>query len=492
MLGGFFSRIRGIFSDKKKAVYYTALLFVMLFGVFLRINAYLMNSSMWYDEVSLALNVRENIFLPPLLNNQSAPFLFLILAKICSVFSHSNFSYRFIPFVSGIFSIPVFYIFAKNFIKSKLGLLLAMFIFCINFRLIYFSREFKPYAVDVLVFMLAAICFFRLFSKSAGFNKLTNLKSASFGTGLALLPLLSFPSLFVLPVYFLAALLKIKEEYKKVLAFLAPSAIFLPIYYFSVLSKYSTNEYLLDFWEKGFISLKTIGPVFIHILDFFQEPLFANLFFILATILGFIICIKQEKKTLFLVGVLAFVVLASILHKYPMRERLILFLYPMFLVFVFKIFDMKIFKTGLKNILLTLLMFILAFGANIKATLKADFNENFYCMEAIEGLLNVLKHEHKDDEYIFPLPWSDVAFMHYNEVYKFPKKDIVIFKDNRSRDYTRPFWGIPKGKYWLIFTIRPDNYYRHVSLQEWLERDFKIIKIYQDHSSRMYYVEKVR
>ena len=164
----------------------------------------------------------------------------------------------------------------------------------------------------------------------------------------------------------------------------------------------------------------------------------------------------------------------------------------MFLIFVFKIFDMKIFKKGLKNTLLALLIFILSFGMNIKATLKADLDENFYCMEAITGLLNVLKHEHKDGEYIFPLPWSDVAFMHYNEVYKFPKKDIVIFKDNRSRDYTRPFWGVPKGKYWLIFTIRPDNYYRHVSLQEWLERDFKVIKIYQDHSSRMYYAEKIR
>lgn len=487
----FSDKFKEIFSDKKKAAYYAALLLIMLFGIFLRINAYLMNSSMWYDEVSLALNVQKNVFLPPLLNNQSAPFLFLILAKICSFFSHSNFSYRFIPFISGLVSIPVFYIFAKNWIKSRLGLVLALFIFCINFRLIYFSREFKPYAIDVLVFMLAIICFFKLFKKD--FKELTTLKSSLFGAGFALLPLLSFPSLFVLPVCFLTIFFKIKEDYKKVLLFLAPSIVFLPVYYFTVLSKYSTNEYLLGFWKKGFITLKTAAPVFLHVLDFFQEPLFANFFFIVAVVLGFIICIKQEKKTLFLIGVLAFVLFASFLHKYPMRERLVLFLYPMFLVFVFKIFDMKIFKMRVKYIyILAVSIFVLSFGNFIRATIRADLDEKFYCMEAINGLLNVLKHEHKEGEYIFPLPWSDVAFMHYNRVYKFPEKDIVIFKDNHSRDYTKPFWGVPKGKYWLIFTIRPDNYYRHVSLQEWLERDFKVIKIYQDHSSRMYYAEKIR
>ena len=100
--------IKSIFSDKKRAAYFCALVLVALFGVFLRINAYLMNSSMWYDEVSLALNVRENVFLPPLLNNQSAPFLFLILAKICSLFSHSNFSYRFIPLFQGLFQFLFF------------------------------------------------------------------------------------------------------------------------------------------------------------------------------------------------------------------------------------------------------------------------------------------------------------------------------------------------------------------------------------------------
>lgn len=488
-----FDRFKEIFSDKKKAVYCAVLLFVMLFGAGLRINAYLMNPSMWYDEVSLALNVQNNVFLPPLLNNQSAPFLFLILAKICSLFSHSNFSYRFVPFISGLISIPLFYIFAKNWIKSKLGLIAALFIFCINFRLIYFSREFKPYATDVLIFMLAIICFFKI-----DFKKIAVLKSFLYGLLFAFLPLLSFPSLFVLASVYIFTFFKdgfknIKENWKEKICFAAPAVVFLPVYYFTVLSKYSSNEYLLDFWKKGFITLKTALPIFFHVLDFFQEPLFANLFLIAATAAGFIICIKQNgKKCLFLICILFFVLLASYLHIYPIRERLILFLYPTFLVFVFKIFDIKMFKAKFKNILLVLLIFVLSFGNNIKATLKADLDEKFYCMEAINGLLNVLKHEHKDGEYIFPLPWSDVAFMHYNRFYKFPKKDIVIFKDNRSRDYTRPFWGVPKGKYWLIFTIRPDNYYRHASLQEWLERDFKVIKIYQDHSSRMYYAEKIR
>lgn len=485
--------VKEIFRNKKSAFYTVTLVIIGLFGAFLRINAYLMNPSMWCDEVSLALNVDKNVFLPPLLNNQSAPFLFLILAKICSLFSWSNFSFRFIPFISGLISIPVFYIFAKNWIKSRLGLILAFFIFCINFRLIYFSREFKPYATDVLIFMLAIICYFKI-----DFSKI-NLKTCVLsGTAYALLPLLSFPSLFVLPVcylftFFQDGIKNFKKNIKTGVCFMAAGIIFLPVYYFTVLLKYSTNEYLLDFWRKGFVTFKTILPAFLDVLDFFQEPSFANLFLIAAVITGFVICLKQNKRTcLFLICVLAFIILASFLHKYPIRERLVLFLYPVFLVFVFKIFDIKMFKARIKNILFAVILFILAFGFDIKTTLNADFDEKLYCMEAINGLLNVLKHEHKSGEYIFPLPWSDVAFLHYNKTYKFPEKDIVIFKENHSKDYTKPFWGIPKGKYWLIFTIRPDNYYRHVSLQEWLERDFKVIKIYQDHSSRMYYAEKIR
>lgn len=486
---GVLNKVKEIFSDKKKAVYYAALLFVMLFGAFLRINAYLMNSSMWYDEVSLALNVRENVFLPPLLNNQSAPFLFLILAKICSIFSHSNFSYRFIPLVSGLISIPVFYIFAKNFIKSKPGLLLALFIFCINFRLIYFSREFKPYAVDVLVFMLAAICFFRLFAAHEnGFSKLTKLKSAFFGAGFALLPLLSFPSLFVLPVCFFAALLKIKEDYKKVLAFLAPFFVLIPVYYFLFLANYSGNEYFQRFWHDGFAAPSTVFPLIIKMFDYFMEPLPVNIFFLVSLVLGLALCFRQNlKKTLFLTAAFSFVLLASFLHKYPLQDRLILFLFPAFLVFVLKIFDMKA-----KKVWISILLFLLSFGFYIKTDVAKVFDSEAYCRESVTGLLNILKAEYKEGEYILPLPWSDVAFEHYNMVYGFPKENIIKSEINHPINYTKPFHNVKKGKYWLIFTIQSDNYTRYVDLQKWLERDFKVIKIYKDHSSRMYYAEKIR
>ncbi len=476
-------RLKEICSDKKEAAYCSALLFIMLFGLGLRINAYFMDTSMWYDEVSLALNVRNNVFLPPLLNNQSAPFLFLILAKICSLFSHSNFSYRFIPFISGLVSIPVFYIFAKNFIKSKLGLILSLFIFCINFRLIYFSREFKPYALDVLIFMLAVAYFFKI-----DFKKISALKNFFCGLGFALLPLLSFPSLFVLAACFCSMLLKIKEDFKKALAFLVPSLVLVSVYYFLFLSNYSGNEYFQKFWHGGFISLNTTLPAIVKMFGYFMEPVSVNIFFLFSVLAGLILCFRQNtKKTFFVFAVFAFVLLASFLHKYPLSDRLALFLFPLSLVFAFKIFDVN-----LKKIWISILLFLLSFGFYIKADLAQVFNDKSYHREAISGLLNVLKSEYKEGEYILPLPWSDVAFEHYNRVYKFPSKYIIKSEINHAENYTAPFHSAPKGRYWLIFTIQSENYPRYMDLQRWLERDFKVIQIHKDHYSRMYYAEKIR
>ncbi len=475
-------------NNRQKAIYAVILAVIGLFGVYLRCYAYFSNPSMWYDEVSLALNIDKNIFLPPLLNNQSAPFLFLIFTKICSFFSHSNFSYRFIPFISGLFSIPVFYIFAKNFIKSKLGLILALFIFCINFRLVYFSREFKPYALDVLIFMLAIICYFKI-----DFSKI-NLKTYVLsGIAYALLPLLSFSSLFILPVCYLFTIFQdgikdFKKNIKAKIYFIAPAIIFLPVYYFLFLKNYSDNEYFQRFWMEGFVTFETLLPSFIKLFDYFLDPLNANILILISIITGFIMCLVQkEKETIFLICILFFIILASMLHKYPMQERLVLFLLPVVLIFAFKIFDVS-----KKKLLFSILIFILGWNTYIRADLTKVFNRDSYEREAITRLLTTLKHEYKNNEYIFPMPWSDVAFLHYNKFYKLPENNLIIFKENYSDNYTKPFWNLPKGKYWLIFTIQSDNYPRYMSLQEWLKRDFEVINVYKDHFSRMYYAKKIK
>ncbi len=469
-------------NNKQKVLYAVILMVVALFGVYLRCFAYFSNPSMWYDEASLALNIDNNIFLPPLLNNQSAPFLFLIFAKICSCFSHSDFSYRFLPFISSIISIPVFYLFAKNWINSRLGLIFAFFIFCINFRLVYFSKEFKPYAVDVLIFMLAIICYFKI-----DFRKI-NLKTYVLsGAAFALLPLLSFPSLFILPVCYLFTIFQAKDL-KKAGVFILPAIILAPVYYFAFLGNYSNNEYFQRFWADGFVNFKTLLPSVIKMLDYFTEPLSANLFILIAIIAGIIMCaVKKKKETIFAMGTIFFVVLASILHKYPMTDRLILFLLPLALVFAFKIFDVS-----KKKLIISILVFILGWGIYIKAGLDKTLNPDSYEREAIKGLLADLKHEYKEGEYILPLPWSDTAFLHYTKFYGFPEKYIITSNENKAVNYTKPFWNLRKGKYWLIFTIQFDNYTRYVDLQEWLARDFNVIKTYKDHYSRMYYAEKIR
>ena len=73
------------------------------------------------------------------------------------VFGENEFSFRLIPFIAGIFSIFVFYYLSKIVLKTKPAIILANFLFSINFLLIRYTSEFKQYGTDILIFMLVLI-----------------------------------------------------------------------------------------------------------------------------------------------------------------------------------------------------------------------------------------------------------------------------------------------------------------------------------------------
>ena len=87
-----------------------------------------------------------------------APPLFLACVKfLISVFGKSDIVFRFLPFLSSILSVFVFYKLSKTFLKSKAAIILANFLFAVNFSLIFYGSEFKQYSTDVLVFNIIKI-----------------------------------------------------------------------------------------------------------------------------------------------------------------------------------------------------------------------------------------------------------------------------------------------------------------------------------------------
>jgi len=92
----------------------------------------------------LALNIlHKNIFgfFGMLENNQSAPLFFLVATKIFYLlFGTKEWVFRLLPFVFSILSIPLFYYFSKKFLDKKISIIVANFLFGLNYYLIYYFQ----------------------------------------------------------------------------------------------------------------------------------------------------------------------------------------------------------------------------------------------------------------------------------------------------------------------------------------------------------------
>ena len=136
---------------------------IIIFAIFFRIYVFSFGRSLWHDECSLALSLLDrNIFdyFRPLEHYQCAPAFFMVLSNVLvKLFGLSEYSLRLLPLLSGLVSLPVFYLLTKSCFKNKLVLLLINILFAFNYQLISYSQEFKQYSTDVLIIILLLLIF---------------------------------------------------------------------------------------------------------------------------------------------------------------------------------------------------------------------------------------------------------------------------------------------------------------------------------------------
>lgn len=100
------------------------LVIIFALAIYLRIDAYLINNSFFTDEILLAQNIFERNYLGlflPLNYFQSAPYLFLALSKFVSNFGINELCFRFIPFLSSLISVYLFYLLSKEIFQTRLA-----------------------------------------------------------------------------------------------------------------------------------------------------------------------------------------------------------------------------------------------------------------------------------------------------------------------------------------------------------------------------------
>ena len=122
-------------------------------GAALRLRQYLFNRSFWIDEAAFAASFIDRDLLAllttPLISNQSAPPGFLISAYVsAAAFGPLDWALRFTPLLAGLLALPLAIILARRELLSPIAQIAFVGIVSLSPVLVYYSSEFKPYAVD--------------------------------------------------------------------------------------------------------------------------------------------------------------------------------------------------------------------------------------------------------------------------------------------------------------------------------------------------------
>lgn len=411
-------------------------------GVILRLVQYLYNRSLWLDESLLALNIVDRTFselFNPLSYHQGAPIGFLMLEKISvTIFNDGEYALRLVPFLSGIASMFLFSGVAKRFVKPE-AVPIALFIFAISEPLIYYSSEVKQYSSDVLIALLTLYFVIKYIQS----EKLTLLRIFGFGIFGATVIWFSHPSLFMLAGVggSLALFSFFRNEWDRIGRLSIVFTIWafsLTMCYFVSLRGLSKSESLLNYWTGGFmplppLSLGDIKWFFDTFFGIFNNPVglslsgIAALAFLVGS--GSIISNKKERFY-FLILPIFFVLLASGVHKYPFKGRLLLFIVPSLIIFIAEGAHQIGAKTrqtapviGIAFICLLLLNPSLSAAKNL---IKPR------TVEEIKPVINYITENDQSGDVLYIYYNSIYAYKYYSKIYNFKNTPYILGVNSRN------------------------------------------------------------
>jgi hypothetical protein len=319
---------------------------IMAFGAALRFVQYMHNRSLWTDEAALALNLINRSFsqlLLPLDYAQGAPIGFLFVEKfVINLMGNSEYVLRLFPFLCGIVSIFFFYKLTCMCLPARWPVMLALLLFSVSDRLIYYSSEVKQYSTDLSAALAAYLLAFSLLSR-----KVSTHDVILYGIAGGVLIWFSHPVVFVLTgtgVVLAVIALRTKDT-ARVIRLAAIFCIW--VISFAVLFNISLDGLtksvdLHDYWSSAFMPLppKSFSDITWFITSFFEYFLNPAGFMLsgLACILFIIgvisMGIRDREKLFMLFSPVVFTLLASGLGKYPFSGRLVLFLAPFVLILI--------------------------------------------------------------------------------------------------------------------------------------------------------------
>ncbi|ABG51832.1 hypothetical protein Tery_2637 [Trichodesmium erythraeum IMS101] len=414
---------------------------IIAFGVAMRFIQYLSNRSLWADEAVLALNIVNRSYLElmqPLDYDQGAPIGFLIVEKLAvQILGNNEYSLRFFPFICGVCSLFLFYELGKKW-SSKSAIIISLALFASLQYLVYYSAEVKQYSSDVAIALLLYVLLIPLLQQ-----KLHRVQIVKYSLVGVTAIWFSHPSIFILASFGSSALLinfwqKELSKIKQLLLIYSAWVLSFAIFYFLSLINLTSNETLTTSWEDGF---PTSPLDIIWMLDafgkFFYKPLgfskWVDGLAIVAFLVGCISCwLSRKKILLLLLSPLLMTFLASFLHQYPFRSRLVLFLTPFVIFLIAEGGSYILTKSKFRPIkIITIFLIILLLRQPLVKAIKLI--EKPLNLSEIKPVLSYIKKNQQPGDILYVYQRGIYQFQYYAEKYGYQEGDYIIGVDDLDK-----------------------------------------------------------
>lgn len=410
-------------------------------GVVVRVVQYLSNRSLWFDEVAVVLNLQSRNY-AELLNaldyNQAAPPLFLWIEEFSlNTLGNNEYALRLYPLLGGLLSLVLFYRLTRAY-ATGWARPIAMFLFSVMSYIAYYASEVKPYSWDLALGLLL----FSAIARLATFKPKPQ-QLASVGLLGAVSIWLSFPSILVMAGVEATNLLKLKVWKASVLELRSLLTRRLPLYavwlaslvglYVVNISKTLSSTDLSTNWVDRYPSswfdvlwlLDSLGQFFHKPLGFLSP---ADGLSIVAFLIGFGYLYRaQGWRLAYLCSPFVVTILASYLHKYPFRNRLIVFLTPYALVIVAEGIALLLRRwrkgpraMGLLSLSLALLLLLQPLGQTLAWVVKPERSH----FDDVRPAMEYVNQHWQPGDKLYVFRWAKLQFDYYQPRFSFAPDDV--------------------------------------------------------------------
>ncbi|WP_375435964.1 glycosyltransferase family 39 protein [uncultured Hymenobacter sp.] len=448
-----------------RTVWWWLALGAVLVGVALRLWQWWLGTTLFMDELAIVHNLTTRSVGPlvslPLEEAQVAPPLFLVVEKAClTLFGPSELSLRLPPLLASLAALPLLWLVAKRVLDERL-VPLALLTVAVGFTFVHYSNQVKQYASDVAVSLLVLWLAFRLREAmpAPGFWIAAALAGLvlPFYSQASLMFFAGCGAALILLAYFDPGWPRLRATLAVVGTWAIGCALSLALAH-HVLTP--TNQAFMHyFWREGLLPQDPRLPV---VLAGALAERWANglgwphpaSIWVGCSVLGVVLLWRQHRQVaLLLLAPWVLSTLAATLHWYPLRQRLMDFLLPTVILFVFVAFQAAVRWVWHRNQRLGGAVLALGVGPILYSTTRDNLPP--FCVEDAKTLYTQLARVHQPNDAIYAYYGAGQYLRWYGRQYGFTPKTYRLGHCYRhtvgaERNYLKEVDAFRGRRVWLV------------------------------------------